>query len=145
MNTFYTKPGDGPIPEKYSVTLVSFLRMLVDKNGKGDAHWISAVNTCSPCHYDGYDIIVHTNTAEEDSEELLKYMGVENVRMQKRYKQQLSVNTTDNNDADAYLKGQQKYWRENVPKEVTLALYNGPYFWDFELFGFTYDDYLGEI
>ena len=129
----------------YSVTLVSFLRLVLALNGGGDVHWESVVRTCRPCDYDGYNVVIHTNTAEKDCTEFAKFLGKSDVaEMKQRYNQNLSVNTSTF-DAAAYVRGQQKYWRENVPKEVTMALYEGPYHWDFELFGFTYDDYLADF
>merc|ERR1712110_164840 len=145
MNTELSRPGDGPIPPKYSVTLPSFLRLMLALDGKRDFHWESVVETCRPCDYDGYEIIIHTNTADKDCKELGKFYGKEDVvEMHERYSQSLSVNTTSF-DAEAYLKGQQKYWRVTVPRELTMAIYNGPYHWDFVLFGFTVDEYLGDF
>jgi len=145
MRTELTKPGDPEIPKNYSVTLVSFLRLVLALNGGGDVHWETVVRTCRPCDYDGYNVVIHTNTAKEDCTKFAKFLGKSDVvEMKERYSQNLSVNTTTF-DADAYVRGQQRYFRENVPRQVTKDIYDGPYHWDFELFGFTYDDYLADF
>lgn len=121
------------------------MRLVVALNGGGDVHWESVVISCRPCDYDGYDIVMHTSTVKQDSDEFAKFLGESDIaEMKDRYEQNLSVKTSTS-DAEAYIKGQQEYYKQNVPKDVTMALYYGPYHWDFELFGFTYDDYLGEI
>lgn len=137
MQNRFTDPTDPAIPENYVVTLVSFLRYLIHKKGTGNFHWESIIYTCKPCEYDGYDIIIHTNTAVEDIKNYGKFLGKEDViSIRQQYAH------SGSRDADEYVKYQQKYWRENVPKNVTIELYKNAYHWDFELFGFTYDDYV---
>ncbi|KAJ9598199.1 hypothetical protein L9F63_011119 [Diploptera punctata] len=111
------------------VTFKEFATYLIaEEQGNFNEHWRPIYNLCHPCSIN-YDIIGKYETFDQDSEFILKQIGVTNIAFPHAPK---SSRTTSNLE---------KYF-STLEHKIVMQLYN-VYAKDFKLFGYSLEDMLG--
>lgn len=144
----YTENTDVPPPKGIFVTLAGFLRYVSRKDHVfDDVHWQRITQRCHPCQLiDYYDMVANTESADSDSLEFLRLLGLSDRLSLPGAYSKLNGNTNsrgpisqDGNSENRIAKIK-RYFREFVPKAVIEQVYT-EYYHDFVLFGYSLDGF----
>jgi hypothetical protein len=131
------KTSDRPEPTSQFpnsfVSFETFLRYIVSETHQDDPHWGSFYRLCAPCDID-YNIITKVETLDQDSDDIFKIL-----KIPKFVGPFPKSNFHSNSVTEEFLK---EIFRK-LPKELVMRLYSH-YEEDFVLFGYGFEEYLGE-
>ncbi|XP_076026909.1 carbohydrate sulfotransferase 12-like [Genypterus blacodes] len=103
-----------------------FIQYLLDpqteRNEPFEPHWRQMSRLCHPCLIQ-YDFVGHQENLQDDAEQLLRILGLENIKFPPSYENMTSSNSV-------------KDWFVTVPLEARRELYK-LYEADFSLFGYS--------
>nr|XP_006815824.1 PREDICTED: carbohydrate sulfotransferase 8-like [Saccoglossus kowalevskii] len=111
------------------VMFSEFVRFLLNSKSKSSfkEHWDFQHKICAVCER-SYDFIGHFENIVEESNYLLRSIGVTNLSFPDAY----STHATNSSDENIYL----KYFSQ-IPPDDIIKLYE-LYKWDFKLFGYSF-------
>ena len=130
--------------------LESFLRFVSSEQAHHsdyiNEHWKTVHRTCRVCELKIYDLVVQAENSSSDAIELLEILDKEFIGAFPSHKfyHQKSSNSDiidPKKDPEQHFMEIQRFWRENIPRELTTAVYER-YYWDFELFDYSIERFL---
>nr|XP_006815823.1 PREDICTED: carbohydrate sulfotransferase 11-like [Saccoglossus kowalevskii] len=115
--------------DKKHVMFSEFVRFLLNSKSKSsfNSHWDFQHKICAVCER-SYDFIGHFENIVEESNYLLRSIGVTNLSFPDAF----STHATNSSDENIYL----KYFSQ-IPPDDIIKLYE-LYKWDFKLFGYPF-------